>query len=98
MMIASIGANSSDLATMMLTIEAADEVQVMADTRASRFTMRTIKCRLMNRTICEIVDCHLHLYKHRWAQIVLDSVRLGEDDRVGITSSRELASQLSRST
>ena len=96
MMIASIGANSSDLATMMLTIEAADEVQVMADTRASRFTMRTIKCRLMNRTICEIVDCHLRLYKLRWALIVLDSARLGADDRVGITSSRELASQLSK--
>ena len=98
MMIATTGANSRDSATMMLTIEAADEVHHMVDTRASRFTMRTIKCRLMNRTICEIVDCHLHLYKHRWAQIVLDSARLGADDRVGITSSRELASQLSRST
>ena len=98
MMIASIGANSSDLATMMLTIEAADEEHPMADTKASRFTMRTIKCRLMNRTICEIVDCHRRLCKLKWALIVLDSARLGADDRVGITSSRELASQLSRST
>ena len=98
MMIATIGANSRDLATMMPTIEAADEVHHMVDTRASRFTMRTIKCRLMNRTICEIVDYHRRLCKLKWAQIVLDSARLGADDRVGLTSSRELASQLSRST
>ena len=95
-MIATIGVNNRDLATMMLTIEAADEVHHMVDTRASRFTMKTIKYHLMNRTICAIADCHQHLCKHRWALIVLDSARLGADDRVGITSSRELASQLSK--
>ena len=95
-MIATTGANNRDSATMMLTIEAADEVQVMADTRARRFTMRTIKCHLMNRTICGIVAFRLHLCKHRWALIVLDSARLGADDRVGITTSRELDSQSSR--